>query len=214
MNQHYLEFVAILDREEKDEALTYVLHLLEQKTITIQELYEQLLAPSLWNFVCQESEQSVCIWKEHMRTSIIRTILEATYSEIIKQKTNFQPKNKKVVVFTPSEEYHEIGAIMVANYFSMAGYTSQYIGANTPKYDVLAAVGAFKPDYVAISVTNYYNLVVTKQITFAIKQKYPEVKIIVGGQAFSQKDALDQVEHDIYLASLADIFTMSEGELL
>ncbi|MGD9886488.1 MAG: cobalamin-dependent protein [Bacilli bacterium] len=55
------------------------------------------------------------------------------------------------------------------------------MGANTPKHDILSAVSVFKPDYVAISVTNYYNLVVTKQITKAIKEKDPSVKIIVGG---------------------------------
>lgn len=212
MNQYYFDFINILEKEDKDQALIFVLDLMKNQQISLEELYEQLLGPSLWNFKCQDIDQKVCIWKEHTRTSIVRTILEATYFEIIRRKALVKPLNKKVVVFTPSEEYHEIGAIMAASYFSLAGYNGQYIGANTPKHDILSAIGVFKPDYVAISVTNYYNLVVTKQITKAIKEKYPSVKIIVGGQAFSQPDALEQVDHDYFLTSFQNIFELARGD--
>jgi methanogenic corrinoid protein MtbC1 len=109
------------------------------------------------------------------------------------------------MVLCPSEEYHEIGAIIVNNFFLLAGFNSQYIGANTPKQDIIMAVKALQPDYVALSVTNYYNIVITKQITEAIKSQYPAVKIIVGGQAFRQAGAIEQVTHDIYLKNVQEI---------
>ncbi|MGD9605046.1 MAG: B12-binding domain-containing protein [Bacilli bacterium] len=213
MNQYYEQLLAFLDKEDKDQALMFVLSLLNDQKVTIEQLYENILGPTLWNFHCQEPDQKVCIWKEHTRTSIIRTILEATYSQIIQRKQERPAINKKIVVFTPSEEFHEIGAIMAANYFALAGYQSQYIGANTPKHDVISAVSVFQPDYVAISVTNYYNLVVTKQITKTIREQFPNVKIIVGGQAFSQKDALEQVDHDFYLSSPSSVFELAKGDV-
>jgi len=68
------------------------------------------------------------------------------------------------------------------------------------------------PDYLALSVTNYYNIVVAKQITDEIKAKYPHVKVIVGGQAFLQKGALEQVAHDYYLPDAERIASLFGGD--
>jgi methanogenic corrinoid protein MtbC1 len=204
---YFEEFTRLLDAEDKDRAIT-ALDLLAKKTMTLEDLFLQLLAPSLQLFSCPVADKDICIWKEHTRTSIVRTILECTYPFVIKRRQLVSAKNKKVVVVCPSEEYHEIGAIIVNNFFLLAGFDSQYIGANTPKHDILTAVKALKPDFLALSVTNYYNVIVTKQITEEIRTQYPEVKIIVGGQAFLQQGALTQVKHDFYLKNPEDIGTM------
>lgn len=206
MNKHYNQFISLLDAENKDASIEFALSLLEKQEITLEELYLELLAPSLQLFSCQIADRDLCIWKEHTRTSIVRTILECSYPYVIEKRKQVKLNHKKVVVLCPSEEYHEIGAIIVNHYFLLAGYDSQYIGANTPKQDIILAVRAFKPDYVALSVTNYYNIVITKQITDAIKDAYPTVKIVVGGQAFLQQGALEQVKHDYYLQNVKDVY--------
>ncbi len=206
MNKHYDQFISLLDAENKDASIEFALSLLEKQEITLEELYLELLAPSLQLFSCQIADKDLCIWKEHTRTSIVRTILECSYPYVIEKRKQVNLNHKKVVVLCPSEEYHEIGAIIVNHYFLLAGYDSQYIGANTPKQDIILAVRAFKPDYVALSVTNYYNIVITKQITDAIKEAYPSVKVIVGGQAFLQQGALEQVKHDYYLQNVKDVY--------
>lgn len=203
-------FLQYLDQEQKEEAVTYALDLLKNKLVSIQELYMGLLSPALTSFVCKDEDHDICIWKEHERTSTIRTILEASFPFVIEQKKLVPQKEKQIVVLCPSEEFHEIGAIMVTHFFLLQGYQAKYIGANTPKDNILSAIAAFHPDYVAFSVTDYYNLVVTKKITEAMKAKYPNVKIILGGQAFMQNGALEQVPHDIYLSSIDDIARMEE----
>jgi len=208
MNKHYDQFISLLDAENKDASIEFALSLLEKQEITLEELYLELLAPSLQLFSCQIADKDLCIWKEHTRTSIVRTILECSYPYVIEKRKQVNLNHKKVVVLCPSEEYHEIGAIIVNHYFLLAGYDSQYIGANTPKQDIILAVRAFKPDYVALSVTNYYNIVITKQITDAIKEAYPSVKVIVGGQAFLQQGALEQVKHDYYLQNVKDVYRL------
>jgi methanogenic corrinoid protein MtbC1 len=109
------------------------------------------------------------------------------------------------VVLTPSFEYHEIGAIMVSHYLRLQGFNAHYIGANTPKSEILSALRAYEPDYVALSVTNPYNIVVTKQITEEIKKFFPEVKIILGGQAFKHDGAKENLAVDYILQTLDDI---------
>lgn len=211
-DDRYQRFANYLDQENKDEAVAYILSLLESGALTIEEIYAELLVPSLTNYACPLDDQEICIWKEHTRTSIVRTILEATYPYVIARKPKMT-QTKKLIVLCPEEEYHEIGAIMVANYFAMAGFNAQYIGANTPKHDILSAVKAIKPDFLALSVTNYYNVVVTKKITEALKANYPEVKIIIGGQAFRQEDALKQVTYDYHIDTLEDIMNLAKAVL-
>jgi len=208
MHPYYPAFLKLVNQENKDEAMMYVLNLLKEKKIELYDLYDFFLRPVLNEFECTSEDEEICIWKEHVRTSIVRTILESTYPYLIEIKKSVPKNNQKVMVVCPSEEFHEVGAIIVTNYFSLAGFDAQYIGANTPKNDILSAVKALKPDYLALSVTNYYNLVVTKQITEQVKGLYPNVKIIVGGNAFNKPGALDHLVYDYHLTHKEDIFKL------
>lgn len=205
MEKIYQSFINYLDGEDKDQAVKFALMLLETNQVTVEELYERILTPSLAHYSCPVQDKQICIWKEHVRTSIIRTILESTYAFIIKRKEMIQPLHKKVMVLCPTEEFHEIGAIMITHLFALQGFDAQYVGANTPKEDIVSAMRALQPDYIALSVTNYYNLVVTNRIVQGIRNANPQVKIIVGGQAFLHQGALDAVVHDYYFKGFDDI---------
>ena len=82
-------------------------------------------------------------------------------------------------------------------------------GSNTPKSDI-SALRAYEPDFVALSVTNPYNIVVTKQITDEIKKFFPDVKIVVGGQAFNHEGVKESLKVDFVLQSLDDIKKFSK----
>lgn len=203
--ENYQKFLSLLESEQKDQAVLFAMQLLENGTLTVEALYQELLSPSLLDFTCKSDDQEVCIWKEHYRTSIIRTILESSYLHIIKRLESIKKIDKKIVVLTPAFEYHEIGAIIVANYFLLEGFDASYIGANTPKDEILSAIRAYAPDYIALSVTNSYNIVITKQITDEIKRFFPHVGIILGGQAFRHQHAVESLQYDFLLESLDDI---------
>ncbi len=203
MNKNdYKTFISFLEKEDKDQALLFILGLLE-KGEKLQEVYEKLVIPSLLYFECPDKDEEICVWREHTRTSIIRTILESSYKYIISARSKII--DKKVMVVCPQEEYHEIGAIIANHYFSLVGFKSAYIGANTPNEDIISAARALNPDFIAISVTNYYNLIVTKRLTQAIREDFPDMKIILGGQAFKNEKSLEQVDYDYLLSSFEDI---------
>lgn len=184
MMKEYHFFLQLLEQEKKDAVVNYVITLLDTKQITIEELYLEWLSRSLLEFRCKVDDKEVCIWKEHYRTSMIRTIIECTYPYILERLKTTPKIPFKVVVLTPTQEYHEIGALIITNLMVLLGLDAAFIGANTPKEEIISAVRAFSPDYVAMSVTNPYNLVVTKKITDALKETFPTLKVILGGQAF------------------------------
>jgi methanogenic corrinoid protein MtbC1 len=205
LNPFYKDFLKLLEKEDKEGAVGYAYDLLASKKISIETLYMELLAPSLLDFKCLIEDEEICIWKEHLRTSIIRTILENAYLFVLERRKDIIKIDQKIVVLTPAFELHEIGAIMNAHFMMLEGFNASYIGANTPKGEILSAIRAYQPNYIAISVTNPYNLVVTKQTTDEIRRFFPEVKIILGGQAFKEQHALEQLQYDYILNSLEDL---------
>ncbi|MFA7107020.1 MAG: cobalamin-dependent protein, partial [Candidatus Izemoplasmatales bacterium] len=69
------------------------------------------------------------------------------------------------------------------------------------------------PDYIALSITNYYNIVVTKKLTEMIKKDYPNTKIILGGQATKNEMTLQQLQYDYVVLTHEDILRFKEDIL-
>lgn len=203
-------FLNYLKNEDKPGAVKFATELLDLHQISLEELYLDYLTPSLILFECDVEDEDICIWKEHFRTSIIRTILEIGYLHVLKRIENKPNNGVKIVVLTPAFEYHEIGAIMNTHFMLLEGFDAHYIGANTPKSEILSAIRTYHPDYVALSVTNPYNLVVTKQTTDEIKRFFPEVGVILGGQAFKNPHNIEHISYDLVLQNLDDLKAFSK----
>jgi methanogenic corrinoid protein MtbC1 len=215
MNPFYDEFLVYLNREDRGKALELVLEKLSRNEIDTVSLYRDVLTRSLIEMDCSEPEE-VCIYKEHVRSSIIRTILENCYPYVLKEREKEigNGKGEKVIVLCPPEELHEIGPRMVADFFTILGYDVTFIGANTPKRSFLAAVSRIKPRYVAISVSNYYNLIATKRTIDELRKVIShETRIIVGGGAFSEnQDAYKEIGADVLLSTFEDIHKLAGGD--
>ncbi|UCC93337.1 MAG: cobalamin-dependent protein, partial [Thermoplasmata archaeon] len=193
MREFYVEFLEALDREDKERCVQLVVELLEAGDVGIVQLYTEVLAPALNDWECDEDADPTCIWREHVRSQIIRSILEISYPYVLKERRRrgVTDRGMTVAVLCPPEELHEIGPKMVADFFTLAGYDVTFVGANTPIETFIATVGAIKPRYVAVSVTNYYNLVALRKAMERIRDVLPEeTEIIVGGGAFDTKPGL------------------------
>jgi methanogenic corrinoid protein MtbC1 len=121
--------------------------------------------------------------------------------------------NKKIAVVCPVEEYHELGAIMVSNYFDLLGYAVTYVGGNTPKSEFKNIFNVLNFNYIAFSITDPYNLVQTKKTIDIIKESDEKIKILVGGYAFlNNKDLFPKIGADYLLQSFEDILKFREGD--
>ncbi len=204
----YQEFFAVFEDENKDACVEMAVSWLEKGELTVVELYTDILMPSLNDNTCR-LEDHVCIWKEHLRTSIVRTIIECAYPFIIKERKKFSESKGRVLVVCPSEEYHEIGARMVADFFSLNGYDVSFVGANTPQDEIISATSHTRPKYVVLSVTNHYNLISAKRTIEKIRKvtegkDWP--KIIVRGQAFKSNPGFcEEAGADLLLQTYEDI---------
>lgn len=200
-----------LKEENKDLCIELSLESIEKNIYTIPELYENILKIGLYSI--DDCSGDDCIWKEHIKTSIVRSVIECLYPQVIKLKKSSNHMNKKVVLACPEKEYHEIGLRMVDDFFSTLGYETIFIGANSPKIQVLNAVIRTKADYLAVSVTDYYLLFEAQKMIQFIKNINKDIKVIVGGNAFKEnKDSIIRIGGDIYIESFKDFIKLRDGE--
>ena len=211
----YAEFIELLEREDRGRSIAFCQRLLAEGTVDLPTLYTEFLATSLNRMEC-DADEATCIWREHVRSSIIRSIIETCYPSVLKERdARFGPGPVgKALVVCPVDELHELGARMVTDFFTMAGFDSIFVGANTPMGVIESAVRAVKPAVVAISVTNYYHLFAAEKIVSTLKalDTVKRFKVVVGGRAFEEHpDALRQVGADALLEGLDDIIALRKG---
>jgi len=106
MHGLYDQFMEHLAAEDKEKSLDFVRQKLDAGEIDILTLYTEILMPAQNQLVCWQDE-TLCIWKEHVRTSIIRTIIEFCYPYVVKERdAKFGGANgRKVLIGCPSEEH-------------------------------------------------------------------------------------------------------------
>lgn len=213
MEQIYKEFRTYFDSDNKEGAVNYILGLLHKKEIDIVDLYENILQPSLNHIECKYEDAEICIWEEHIKTGIIRTIIECCYPFVMEKKKEFAGTSKgKAIVLCPPEEYHDVGARMVTDFLTIIGYEAIFVGSNTPHDHFLNAVEHINPKLVAISVTNYYNLVITKKLVQEMKEKTDKkFLVLAGGNAFdSDPKKVKKIGADFYVKNFTDIYKITQ----
>jgi methanogenic corrinoid protein MtbC1 len=216
MERIFEQFNQYFKEENKELAVTYILEQLKNGEIDVIKLYEQVLAPSLNTMQCELEDKRICIWKEHVKTAMVRTIVECCYPYVLSKKVELNPAPKgTVAILCPPEEYHDLGARMAADFFTLCGYQAIYVGSSTPYKDFYNAIDRIHPDLAAISISNYYNLFAAKKMIEEMKKAldYP-LKIVVGGYAFHEdSEKYKLVGADYYAQSYEDIRRIAEGEV-
>ncbi|NCA67459.1 MAG: cobalamin-binding protein [Clostridia bacterium] len=210
MEKLYEMFSAYLDDENKEKAVSLIIEAFEkaQSIETFVDIYTKILERSLNELKCNLKDKKICIWKEHVRSSIVRTILECAYPYIVKlrQKLFNGERHGTAVIVCPDGEYHEIGARMASDFFMLAGFDSIYVGSSTPKEEFIYAINEIRPKILALSVTNYYNIISAKR-TIAAVCAIAEVRplIVVGGNAFVNNPDIKEIGADRLANTYGDV---------
>lgn len=126
---------------------------------------------------------------EHYSTAATRDLM-ATIARRYQDAPSPGP-SKRAVVTCVGDEQHDLGARMVADMLEQAGWTTFYLGANTPAASVVIAVEDFRADLLGISTTVAFNLRGTSALITAVRDTLgSRVPILVGGRPFNTSDEL------------------------
>ncbi|MBN2247513.1 MAG: cobalamin B12-binding domain-containing protein [Coriobacteriia bacterium] len=154
--------------------------------ITIPELYD-LLAAYLVEVGARWQAGESEVWEEHYATSTVRTIVEACQPLVAERAA--APIGRTVVLATPPDEYHDLGLRMLADRFTLAGWTAQLLGANVPTDELIAAIAELEADAVVISAYTHFHRFALKEYVNTVRAAHPDIHVWVGGAAFA-------LEHD------------------
>ncbi len=169
----------------------------------LRTLYQELVQHSLYDVGTLWERGRVSVATEHLATAITENLLNLVYPRLFSQ-----PRiGKTAVVACTANEYHQIGGKMVADIFELNGWRGYFLGANTPRLDLLDLIREKQPDVVTLSLTVYFNLESLLQTVTAIRTEFASVPILVGGQAFrwGGRECAEQIAGVQCLALLAEL---------
>lgn len=189
-----------------------VIKLLEEG-ITMKDLYINLFQRSLYNVGKRWERNEISVAIEHLVTSITESLIALAYPYLFSSENN----GRKAIVLSTPGEYHQVGAKMVADYFEINSWDAYYLGTQTPEKELFDLITKKEPDIVAISMSISFNANVLKQLLLAINERFPNQKIIIGGQGFNWEvqENFKQITNCQIINSLyeldRDIFNINEN---
>lgn len=214
MTTYYKKFMELFSKNKKDQCVLSSMEEVQSGRISIPDLYENVFKKALYSIdECTENNPG-CIWDEHVKSSIIRTIIEGLYPTIIKIGEKAEKAGEKIVLACPEREYHEIGLRMMSDFFQINGYDVIYVGGNTPRTQIWEVVRTEKPNYLGLSVTDFYLLSEANKTLKRIEEECTkEIKIILGGQAFKKNPHIIELIGDaIYIEDYQDVVSLRKGK--
>lgn len=178
--------------------------------IPLIDIYEDILSAVMYEVGALWHRGIITVDKEHYVTSVTQTAMSRFHDEIFSQPR----KNLTLVGCAIGSELHEIGSRMLSDIFEYNGWDTYYLGAALPKEAIMNAIEEYKPDLLTLSVTMPPYLQECEVIVNSIKKKYPDLKIAVGGQAFSKTQELwEKWNIDCYASSIRELVDWTETNL-
>jgi len=146
----------------------------------IKFIYDEILKKSLYSIGEMWEASKITVATEHLASAIVETILNEVYFKVITQSK----VDKRVVVTCTENEFHQIGIKMVSDIFQMNGWQVHFLGANTSTDELAQMIKKVNPDILAISLSIPFNLPTLEKTLDKIKSDFPDLFVLVGGQAF------------------------------
>jgi methanogenic corrinoid protein MtbC1 len=192
---------------------TGCLKLVEQSIASPDELrhfYEHVVKQALYTVGTLWERNEISVAEEHLATAIVARVTSHLYGRFVGTP---QTRGRAVVSAAPNE-YHEVGARMVADMLELDGWDVTYLGANIPVEELLKLLRQKQPFLLALSVATAFNLENARDTIAAVRgvPEFSTMRILAGGLAFSSVPRLGrEFGADGYAATLADAILLCDG---
>lgn len=142
------------------------------------------------------------IINEHLATPVIRSVMWNLIDSL-----EGSPEAPRIVVATPLNHRHELGALALALVARESGWRSLYFGSNLPADEIAAAVISTSAQAVALSITfSLDQCQVANEVKKLRHLLSKDIIIFVGGQG--APSIIDQLDND-NVQLLADLESLS-----
>lgn len=150
----------------------------------VRILYTDLFQQSMYEVGNLWEQNRISVALEHLATSITESMFPLVYPIIF----SAEHIGKTAIISCIANEYHQIGGKMIADIFELNGWDGYFLGANTPLQDLLHMIDDKRPDVLGLSVSIQEQSLALAGILDKVKDSFPGLTVIVGGQAFARGD--------------------------
>lgn len=149
---------------------------------SIRDIYLQVFQRSQHEIGRLWQTNQLSVAQEHYCTAATQLIMSQLYPYIFASEKN----GRALVATCIAGDLHEIGVRMVSDFFEMEGWDTFYLGANTPKPDLLRTLEQRRADVLAISATMTFHVRAVADMIVAVRAEHGDhVKVLVGGYPFN-----------------------------
>ncbi len=153
----------------------------------MEETMDTIVLPFLKRIGIMWQTGTADIGSEHFITSIFRQKLISaidTLSPVLK------PKRKKIILFLPENELHEIGLLFFNYVIKKAGHESLYLGQSTPLFAVVDVNNKWKADILITGLMSGFPELKSEEYLADLVKSFPKQKILVAGELASSATIL------------------------
>ncbi len=165
--------IAMIDMEEElfEKILNnLILRFGFEKTIT------EIIYPFLEKIGILWQTQNITPAHEHFISNLIRQkIIVAIDGLPIPPKTS-----KKILLFLPEGEMHELGLLFYHFLIRKSGYRTYYLGQNVPHEDLISVYKVHQPDFMLTSITSTLTVPIEKYLE-QLANDFGQTKILASG---------------------------------
>lgn len=165
--------IAMIDMEEElfEKILNnLILRFGFEKTIT------EIIYPFLEKIGILWQTQNITPAHEHFISNLIRQkIIVAIDGLPLPPKTA-----KKILLFLPEGEMHEMGLLFYHFLIRKSGYRTYYLGQNVPHEDILSVYKVHQPDFILTSITSNLSMPIERYLE-QLSNEFGQAKILASG---------------------------------
>jgi methanogenic corrinoid protein MtbC1 len=167
----------------------------------IKLFYENIVKPSLYKIGEMWEYNIITVAAEHLATAVSESIMNELYEHVISiERTPY-----KIVLGSIEEEQHQVGIKMIADVFEMHGWDAFFLGANTPIADFIEYIEEIQPNVIGLSLSIYSHIPIFEKMVKQVHEKFPDIPIIAGGQAFIHGGGvITKYENTIFISNIYD----------
>ncbi|MBK8881414.1 MAG: MerR family transcriptional regulator [Bacteroidales bacterium] len=144
----------------------------------IEETMNSIVFPFLQRIGIMWQTGTADIGSEHYMTNIFRQKLIASI-DALSPVSN--PKGKRVILFLPENEFHEIGLLFFNYLIRKMGHDTLYLGQSTPLFSVVKVNTAWKADIIITGLIVGSTEVSREEYLLHLNGSFPKQKIFVAG---------------------------------
>ena len=177
---------AMLSREQK-QGRDLILDAVERGH-SVKEIYLNVFQPVMYEVGRLWQTGKISVGQEHYCTNATQVTMSMLYPILFKNPVN----GKRLLATCVQGELHELGLRMVADFFTMDGWNTDYLGANTPYDSIVREIEEKSTDVLAIGITMFYHLEKTRKMIEAVRRVTDagKIKILLGGYTIKIDETL------------------------